>query len=107
MTMPGIVVPSIIEALIRKTYLLIVTNGTDEPGTIVVGSTPFQRSACVSAMMLGLEPSASARALMAAASASPVTLILEARASPFSLVASALAWASARTAFAFAVACVT
>jgi hypothetical protein len=22
------------------------TNGTDDPGTIVVGSTPFQRSAC-------------------------------------------------------------
>jgi hypothetical protein len=25
------------------------TNGTDEPGTIVVGSTPFQRSACTPA----------------------------------------------------------
>jgi hypothetical protein len=24
------------------------TNGTDEPGTIVVGRTPFQRSACTS-----------------------------------------------------------
>src|SRR5262249_10606047 len=40
--MPGIAVPGIIEALSRKGYLLIDTNGTAEPGTIVVGSTPFQ-----------------------------------------------------------------
>src|SRR5690349_21653681 len=106
-TMPGIVTPGIAATSVFPIYLLIVTNGTAEPGTIVVGSTPFQRSACVKAMMLGFDPSASARALMAAASASPVTLMLEARASPFSFVASALACASARTALAFAVACVT
>src|SRR5690349_13687761 len=51
------------------------TNGTAEPGTIVVGSTPFQRSACTSVTRLGLVPSALARASMAAASASPVILI--------------------------------
>src|SRR5882757_9754194 len=83
------------------------TNGTDEPGTIVVGSTPFQRSACTSVTRFGLVPSALARASMAAASASPVTLILDALASPFKRVASALACASARTALALAVACVT
>src|ERR1700686_729018 len=83
------------------------TNGTAEPGTIVVGSTPFQRSACTSVTRLGLVPSARARASMAAAWASPVILMFEAWASPFSLVASALACASARTALAFALACVT
>src|ERR1035441_8483658 len=76
------------------------TNGTAEPGTIVVGSTPFHFSACTSVTRLGLVPSALARASMAAASASPVILMLEALASPFSRVASALACASARTALA-------
>src|SRR5436309_7317533 len=52
------------------------TNGTAEPGTIVVGSTPFQRSACTSVTRFGLVPSALARASMAAASASPVSLML-------------------------------
>jgi hypothetical protein len=65
------------------------TNGTAEPGTIVVGSTPFQRSACTSVTRLGLVPRALARASMAAASASPVILIFEALASPFSRVAQA------------------
>src|ERR1700693_3640856 len=83
------------------------TNGTAEPGTIVVGSTPFQRSACTRVTRFGLVPSALARASMAAASASPVIRMLDALASPFSLVASALACASARTALALAVACVT
>src|SRR5260221_4148331 len=83
------------------------TNGTAEPGTIVVGSAPFQRSACTSVTRFGLVPSALARASMAAASASPVILMLEALASPFRRVASALAWASARTALAFALAWVT
>src|SRR5437868_11848443 len=83
------------------------TNGTAEPGTIVVGSTPFQRSACTSVTRFGLVPRALARASMAAASASPVTLMFEARASPFSRVASDWARASARTALALAVACVT
>jgi len=46
------------------------TNGTAEPGTMVVGSTPFQRSACTSVTRFGLVPSAFARASMAAASAS-------------------------------------
>src|SRR3982074_2016442 len=86
---------------------LIDTNGTDEPGTIVVGSTPFQRSACTSVTRLGLVPSALARASMAAASAWPVILMLDALASPFSRVASALACASARTALALALAWVT
>src|ERR1700694_3430991 len=81
------------------------TNGTAEPGTIVVGSTPFQRSACTSVTRFGLVPSALARASIAAASASPVILIFEALASPLSRVASAFACASARTALAFAVAC--
>ena len=58
------------------------TNGTAEPGTIVVGSTPFQRSACTRVTRLGLVPSALARASMAAASASPVSLMLVARACP-------------------------
>src|SRR5207253_752187 len=70
------------------------TNGTAEPGTIVVGSTPFQRSACTSVTRFGLVPSAFARASMAEASASPVILMLEALASPFSRSASALACAS-------------
>jgi len=74
----------------------------DEPGTIVVGSTPFQRSACTRVTRLGLVPSAFARASMAAASASPVILMFDALASPFNRVASALACASARTALAFA-----
>jgi hypothetical protein len=74
------------------------TNGTDEPGTIVVGKTPFHFSACTSVTRLGLVPSALARASMAAASASPVILMFEALASPFNLVASAFACASARTA---------
>src|SRR5438477_13044283 len=52
------------------------TNGTAEPGTIVVGSTPFQRSACTSVTWFGVVPSALARASMAAASASPVSLML-------------------------------
>jgi hypothetical protein len=43
------------------------TNGTAEPGTIVVGSTPFQRSACTRVTRLGLVPSTLARALMAVA----------------------------------------
>jgi hypothetical protein len=43
------------------------TNGTAEPGTIVVGKTPFQRSACTSVTRFGLVPSALARASMAAA----------------------------------------
>jgi hypothetical protein len=44
----------------RQRRLLIyftVTNGTAEPGTIVVGSTPFQRSACSSVTRFGLVPS--------------------------------------------------
>jgi hypothetical protein len=39
------------------------TNGTAEPGTMVVGKTPFQRSACTSVTRFGLVPSALARAL--------------------------------------------
>ena len=53
------------------------TNGTDDPGTIVVGSTPFQRSACTSVTRFGLVPSALALASMAAASASAVILMLD------------------------------
>src|SRR3982074_1944366 len=75
-------------------YYFSVTTGTAEPGTIVVGSTPFQRSACTSVTRFGLVPSALARASMAAASASPVSLMLVARASPFSRRAAALAFAS-------------
>src|SRR6202011_1778872 len=71
------------------------TNGTAEPGTIVVGSTPFQRSDPVR-----IGPSAFGRASMAAASASPVILMLETLASPFNRVASASA--SAQTALALA-----
>src|SRR2546423_4942664 len=78
------------------------TNGTAERGAIVVGSTPFQRSACTSVTRFGLVPSAFARASMAEASASPVMRMLVARASPFSRSASAAAWASARTALALA-----
>ncbi len=69
------------------------TNGTAEPGTMVVGRTPFQRSACTSVTRFGLVPSALARASMAAASASPVILMFDARASPFNRVASAFACA--------------
>src|SRR5512142_1712454 len=86
---------------------LTETNGTAEPGTMVVGKTPFQRSACTSVTRLGLVPSALARASIAAASASPVMRMLAALASPLSRVASAFACASARIAFAFALACVT
>jgi len=74
---------------------------------MVVGRTPFQRSACTRVTRLGLVPSALARASMAAASASPVTRMLAARASPLSRVASAFACASARMALAFALAWVT
>src|SRR6478736_7741690 len=41
---------------------LTETNGTAEPGTIVVGRTPFHRSACTSVTRFGLVPSALARA---------------------------------------------
>src|SRR4029078_6928737 len=93
-------------SLIFQQPYLTETNGRAEPGTIVVGSTPFQRSACTRVTRFGLVPSALARASMAAASASPVIRILVALASPFSRSASALACASARTALALAVGCV-
>jgi hypothetical protein len=64
---------------------------------MVVGRTPFHRSACTRVTRFGLVPSALARASMAAASASPVILMFDALASPFNRVASALACASART----------
>ncbi len=61
--------------LLRISCYFTDTNGTAEPGTIVVGSTPFQRSACTRVTRLGLVPSALARASMAAAWASPVILM--------------------------------
>src|SRR6266851_4095363 len=90
-TMPEITISGIF-ARVPELYFTD-TNGTDDPGTIVVGSTPFQRSACTSVTRFGLVPSALARASIAAASASPVILMLEALASPFSRVASAFACA--------------
>jgi hypothetical protein len=60
------------------------TNGTAEPGTMVVGSTPFQRSACTNVTKFGLVPSALALASMAAAWASPLILMFVAWASLFS-----------------------
>src|SRR5712691_12502448 len=91
-TMPGLVIPGIIDFHVFENYFN-ETNGTAEPGTIVVGSTPFQRSACTSVTRFGLVPSALARASIAAASASPVILMFDARASPFNRVASAFACA--------------
>src|SRR5258706_2523778 len=101
MTMPEIIIAGTIAQDVFDLHLSD-TNGTAEPGTIVVGKTPFHRSACTSVTRFGLVPSALARASMAAASASPVILIFDALASPFNLVASAFACASARTALAFA-----
>src|ERR1700758_1848609 len=76
--MPEIVTSGIVPAAWFLENYLIETNGTVEPGTIVVGSTPFQRSACTSMTRLGLLPSALPRASIAAASASPVTRMLAA-----------------------------
>lgn len=67
-----------------------------EPGTSVVGNTPFHRSAWISATRFGL-----------AASASPLALMALASALPRNVVASACACASARIEFARPVACVT
>jgi hypothetical protein len=58
-----------------STIYFTLTNGTAAPGTIVVGSTPFQRSALTSSISVGLSRSARPRALIASASALPVSVI--------------------------------
>lgn len=54
--------------------------GRAPPGTMIVGSLPSHRSACVSATGPGFEPRASARARIALASASPRSLVASASA---------------------------
>ena len=73
------------------TPYLTDTNGTAEPGSIVVGMTPFQRSAWTSVTRFGVGAERLGAGFDGGGLGFAVILIFEALASPFSRVASALA----------------